>query len=211
MSIASCWSPATITPPARGASTSARNTSVAASGPPRGCCTRPVLQRRKLVAQSRRPENCLHGMDQNPDLSVRDLAHVGVAAHRPQVYLEVPAGHGAGRIVPGDERPGPGAAAADDPRRSGFASAPESAFVRFAAYLVGLALLKGIFQYWMRVILIGISRDIEFDLRNDLFAPPDSPLARILRSYAYRRHHGARHQRPQRRAHDAGSRRDVLV
>src|SRR5450755_3611229 len=45
-----------------------------------------------------------------------------------------------------------------------------SAFVRFAVYLVGLALLKGFFQYWMRVILIGISRDIEFDLRNDLFA-----------------------------------------
>src|SRR5262249_59359622 len=43
-------------------------------------------------------------------------------------------------------------------------------FVRFAAYLIGLALLKGVFQYWMRVILIGISRDIEFDLRNDLFA-----------------------------------------
>ena len=45
-----------------------------------------------------------------------------------------------------------------------------STFVRFAAYLVGLAVLKGIFQYWMRVIIIGISRDIEFDLRNDLFA-----------------------------------------
>src|SRR5664279_5627248 len=44
------------------------------------------------------------------------------------------------------------------------------AFVRFAAYLVCLALLKGVFQYGMRVILIGISRDIEFDLRNDLFA-----------------------------------------
>jgi len=43
-------------------------------------------------------------------------------------------------------------------------------FVRYAGYLVGLALIKGIFQYWMRVILIGISRDIEFDLRNDLFA-----------------------------------------
>jgi ATP-binding cassette subfamily B protein len=42
-------------------------------------------------------------------------------------------------------------------------------WVRFAAYLVGLALLKGFFQYWMRVILIGISRDIEYDLRNDLF------------------------------------------
>ena len=42
-------------------------------------------------------------------------------------------------------------------------------FVRFAGYLVLLALLKGFFQYWMRVILIGISRDIEYDLRNDLF------------------------------------------
>src|SRR5262249_54418211 len=42
-------------------------------------------------------------------------------------------------------------------------------FVRFAGYLVGLAILKGFFQYWMRVILIGISRDIEYDLRNDLF------------------------------------------
>src|SRR5450432_56199 len=44
-----------------------------------------------------------------------------------------------------------------------------AAFMQFAAYLVGLALLKGVFQYWMRVIIIGISRDIEFDLRNDLF------------------------------------------
>src|SRR5215475_13445359 len=48
-----------------------------------------------------------------------------------------------------------------------FGAAP-GAFVRFALYLIGLA--KGFFQYWMRVILIGISRDIEFDLRNDLFA-----------------------------------------
>ncbi len=38
-----------------------------------------------------------------------------------------------------------------------------------AGLLIGLSLVKGIFQYWMRVILIGISRDIEFDLRNDLF------------------------------------------
>jgi ATP-binding cassette subfamily B multidrug efflux pump len=43
-------------------------------------------------------------------------------------------------------------------------------FVQYALYLVGLSLAKGIFQYWMRVILIGISRDIEYDLRNDLFA-----------------------------------------
>src|SRR5450631_2379519 len=39
----------------------------------------------------------------------------------------------------------------------------------FAAALVGVSALKGVFQYWMRVILIGISRDIEYDLRNDLF------------------------------------------
>ncbi len=39
----------------------------------------------------------------------------------------------------------------------------------YCACLVGLSALKGVFQYWMRVILIGISRDIEYDLRNDLF------------------------------------------
>ena len=38
-----------------------------------------------------------------------------------------------------------------------------------AGGLVGLSIIKGFFQYWMRVIIIGISRDIEFDLRNDLF------------------------------------------
>ena len=41
--------------------------------------------------------------------------------------------------------------------------------MRYAAYLVGLSVVQGIFQYWMRVIIIGISRDIEYDLRNDLF------------------------------------------
>ena len=39
---------------------------------------------------------------------------------------------------------------------------------RWAALLLGLALVKGVFQYWMRLLLIGISRDIEYDLRNDL-------------------------------------------
>src|SRR5438270_3059772 len=47
--------------------------------------------------------------------------------------------------------------------------APSVHMWRFAAYLIGIALLRGIFQYWMRVVLIGISRDIEYDLRNDLF------------------------------------------
>lgn len=39
----------------------------------------------------------------------------------------------------------------------------------FSAAVVGFSAVKGVFQYWMRVILIGISRDIEYDLRNDLF------------------------------------------
>lgn len=39
-----------------------------------------------------------------------------------------------------------------------------------AAVLAGLSVAKGLFQYWMRVIIIGISRDIEYDLRNDLFS-----------------------------------------
>ncbi len=39
----------------------------------------------------------------------------------------------------------------------------------FAGLLVAISLGKGIFLYAQRWILIGISRDIEFDMRNDLF------------------------------------------
>ena len=39
----------------------------------------------------------------------------------------------------------------------------------FAALLVGIAVSKGVFQFLTRWIVIGISREIEFDLRNDLF------------------------------------------
>src|SRR5207253_5848606 len=35
--------------------------------------------------------------------------------------------------------------------------------------LVAVVLTKGVFQFLTRWIVIGISRDIEFDLRNDLF------------------------------------------
>lgn len=42
--------------------------------------------------------------------------------------------------------------------------------LELAGLLIGVSLVKGVFQYWMRVIIIGISRDIEYDLRNDLFA-----------------------------------------
>jgi ATP-binding cassette, subfamily B, multidrug efflux pump len=39
----------------------------------------------------------------------------------------------------------------------------------YAGVLIGIALAKGVFLFYTRWILIGISRDIEFDLRNDLF------------------------------------------
>jgi ATP-binding cassette subfamily B protein len=41
--------------------------------------------------------------------------------------------------------------------------------LRYAALLVAVSLSKGVFLFLTRWIIIGISRDIEFDLRNDLF------------------------------------------
>ena len=41
--------------------------------------------------------------------------------------------------------------------------------LQLALLLIGVSIAKGIFQYWMRVIIIGVSRDIEYDLRNDIF------------------------------------------
>ena len=42
--------------------------------------------------------------------------------------------------------------------------------VRYALLLVAIAAAKGTFQFLTRWVVIGISRDIEFDLRNDIFA-----------------------------------------
>src|SRR5215813_11190527 len=40
----------------------------------------------------------------------------------------------------------------------------------FCGGLMLLSALKGVFQYHMRLTLVGISRDIEYDLRNVLYA-----------------------------------------
>src|SRR5215475_9994964 len=53
----------------------------------------------------------------------------------------------------------------------------------YAGLLLAIAVTKGIFQFLTRWVVIGISRDIEFDLRNDLFAA----LERLSYSY-YQRH-----------------------
>ncbi len=39
-----------------------------------------------------------------------------------------------------------------------------------AGLLLAVGVTKAVLQFWMRWILIGISRDVEYDLRNDLFA-----------------------------------------
>ncbi|HEY6290312.1 MAG TPA: ABC transporter ATP-binding protein [Terriglobia bacterium] len=49
----------------------------------------------------------------------------------------------------------------------------------YAGLMLAIALVKAFFQFWMRWILIGISRDVEYDLRNDLFAH----LARLSQRY----------------------------
>src|SRR5215471_5766461 len=46
---------------------------------------------------------------------------------------------------------------------------PAHSLSTYALALLGVAAFKGIFQFLTRWIMIGISREIEFDLRNDLF------------------------------------------
>ena len=68
------------------------------------------------------------------------------------------------------------AAAVQFPRVLGWAidklqkhQASREAILVFAGLLVAISLTKGVFLYAQRWILIGISREIEFDIRNDLF------------------------------------------
>jgi ATP-binding cassette, subfamily B, multidrug efflux pump len=56
----------------------------------------------------------------------------------------------------------------------------------YAFLFVGIYVAKGVFQFLTRWVVIGISRDIEFDLRNDLFAH----LERLPYSYYQRNRTG---------------------
>lgn len=40
----------------------------------------------------------------------------------------------------------------------------------YGALILAISAVEGFFRFWMRKILIGLSRDIEYDLRNDFFA-----------------------------------------
>jgi ATP-binding cassette subfamily B multidrug efflux pump len=56
----------------------------------------------------------------------------------------------------------------------------------YSSAILAIAAIKGIFQFLTRWVVIGISRDIEFDLRNDLFAH----LERLSYSYYQRNRTG---------------------
>ena len=56
------------------------------------------------------------------------------------------------------------------PLLSFYAPLDRRVLATYCLLIVGLMVLKGIFSFWTRWILIGVSREIEFDLRNDLLA-----------------------------------------
>ncbi len=54
----------------------------------------------------------------------------------------------------------------------------------FAAVLIGLAAVRGVFTYLQRMILVTMSRDIEYDLRNDYFAHLEKLPQRFFQDHA---------------------------
>jgi ATP-binding cassette subfamily B protein len=53
----------------------------------------------------------------------------------------------------------------------------------YAGLIVGLVLLEGVFRYYMRMVLISISREIEYELRGDVFAHLTRLSARYFQTH----------------------------
>ena len=51
-----------------------------------------------------------------------------------------------------------------------YVSVTSEKFAFYAAAVVVLAILEGVFRFAMRWLIIGVSRDVEYSLRNDVFA-----------------------------------------
>jgi len=62
------------------------------------------------------------------------------------------------------------ARAAMSPLLALYAPMNRHALELFCLILVGIVFVKGFLSFWTRWILIGVSREIEYDLRNDLLA-----------------------------------------
>ena len=55
---------------------------------------------------------------------------------------------------------------------------------RYAALILGISLVEGFFRFWMRRILIGVSRLVEYDLRNDFLAHVQKMSLSFLQSHS---------------------------
>ena len=49
-------------------------------------------------------------------------------------------------------------------------SLKSSHLIKYAGMILAISVVEGIFRFWMRRILIGVSRKVEYDLRNDFLA-----------------------------------------
>ena len=80
----------------------------------------------------------------------------------------------------------------------------------YGALLLGIGVVGGVFRFLMRRILIGASRHIEYDMRNDFFAHLERLPLSLLPGAPDRRPDVAGHQRSERRPHDGRAGGDVL-
>ncbi|HET7746227.1 MAG TPA: ABC transporter ATP-binding protein [Vicinamibacteria bacterium] len=55
--------------------------------------------------------------------------------------------------------------------------------LRYAALIVGVVAVEGVFRYFMRMVLIGISREVEYELRQDVYAHLTRLDARYYQSH----------------------------
>ena len=53
----------------------------------------------------------------------------------------------------------------------------------YSGLLVGVVIVEGVFRYYMRMVLIGISREIEYELRGDVFGHLTLLSARYFQSH----------------------------
>jgi ATP-binding cassette subfamily B protein len=53
----------------------------------------------------------------------------------------------------------------------------------YSGLIIGVVLFEGVFRYYMRMVLIGISREIEYELRGDVFAHLTRLAARYFQSH----------------------------
>jgi ATP-binding cassette, subfamily B, multidrug efflux pump len=55
--------------------------------------------------------------------------------------------------------------------------------LRYAAMIVGATVIQGLFNYWQRILLVGLSRDVEFDLRNRFFSHLETQPQSFFQQY----------------------------